>query len=710
MYDDECSIVTQGTYHYLHHPRFEAYLVVLTTDEWEWCGHPKDAPWEKIDGWRWVSHNASFDTPIYEMLQEQGICPKNVNPAVWECTADLAAFLGVPRNLAGAAQHLLNEKVNKTTRNKMKGKRWNEMTPEFQKEVLDYTYIDGRKCLALWTRFGDQWPEQERRISQLTRKQAYRGLYVDVDRLDCGIQHMQTLLWAAEQKIPWAGTNKILSPEALAAECRKVGIEPPPDLAMTSEDCAAWEDKYGAKYPWVAAMRTRRRVNALLKKFQVIRSLRRPDGRVEYALKYFGAHTGRWSGGKGDTNSQSARKSEEIVGSDWNAQNLPQGEMFGAKWWFGRDPDDIRVWEKWVAGGRKKADVPKKDKGGRAWVTKDWDKWEKEGRVGEGKRLLGDMLNFDGQLDFGADLRKCFIAAPGKHFVAPDLSQIEPRVLWWFMGDVKALELVATGMSPYEAHARTTMGYVLAESLKKANPPLYRLAKARVLALGYACGWLKFITMVGMYLEPEEAEELWKMPVTDKQKDDFREYLDFCKRPEWIKMWETADAAERAKFVNSWLIVMAFRRSNPSLAGKRTPVGLWERLHQALITSINEGKDLEVELPSGRVMRYRKPARVEGELTGIIMRRGRPMRSKLYGGLLTENLVQATARDVFAEGMLRLEDAGHPVVVHIHDEAVCEVDVDVQPATVREVFAQPPSWMPDLPVASEAEALPYYTK
>jgi DNA polymerase len=109
-------------------------------------------------------------------------------------------------------------------------------------------------------------------------------------------------------------------------------------------------------------------------------------------------------------------------------------------------------------------------------------------------------------------------------------------------------------------------------------------------------------------------------------------------------------------------------------------------------------------------MVYRKIALEEGHIKGTVMKYGKPCRIKLYGGLLTENYIQATARDVFGECLLRLEEAGHRVVFHVHDEAIVEARTIVKAEQIKHIMAQPPSFWPDLPVASSCKSTMFYTK
>jgi DNA polymerase len=87
-----------------------------------------------------------------------------------------------------------------------------------------------------------------------------------------------------------------------------------------------------------------------------------------------------------------------------------------------------------------------------------------------------------------------------------------------------------------------------------------------------------------------------------------------------------------------------------------------------------------------------------------------PQRFELYGGLLTENLVQATARDVFAYHILKLTEAGHRVIFHSHDEVIVEAALETDPKEVEKIMSCPPPWLPGCPLAAEAKEATHYKK
>jgi len=314
-YDKDYSVKTLGPVAYVNDSRFDAYLVSIVGDNgFEWVGHPSQAPWPVISGHRWVSHNASFDQPVFLRLVALGIVPNDVSPCEWLCTADLCAYLQKPRSLKDACSVLFGVKLNKAVRSRLSGKRHSgELFPD--KSLLEYALDDSRYCLRLWTSLELQWPAHERELSHLTRWWGVAGVFVDLARLAADMATLARLRAEAQQQIPWVrdDADVVLSKRHLALNCREAGIEPPKSLAMDDEDCAIWEDTYGEQFPWVAAMRQWRRTNMLLAKYEAIQRRTLGKGCMSYNLKYCGAqHTGRWSGDAGV-----------------NLQNLPRGDMFG---------------------------------------------------------------------------------------------------------------------------------------------------------------------------------------------------------------------------------------------------------------------------------------------------------------------------------------------------------------------------------------------
>lgn len=570
-YDSRISVTTLGLDAYMGHPACDIYMVAIYSHEadYAYVGTPAQADWRRLNGHHLVAHNAAFDKACFERLQREDVIPADIQ-CTWDCTADLSVFLGAGRSLQEAAKTLLGLDISKQVRADMKGKTFMEAVMLGSADDLaKYCLGDAKLAYLLWANYAARWPEWERRLSRLTREMCRHGVAIDRAALDKGLQTLGMVMAEALQRLPWAATAPPLSPAALRKECAKAGIPAPASLVAGSEACDAWEAEYGKRMPWVAAMRDYRKANTLYKKLRTLESRLRDDGTFGYGLKYYGAHTGRWSGDAG-----------------YNIQNLPRTPMFGV------------------------------------------------------------------------DLRAMLIPRPGHVFIVSDLGQIEQRVLSWLAGDNQMMEVLATGVSVYEAHARATMGWT-GGKLKEENPDLYRLAKSRVLGLGYGAGASVFVkiakSMAGLDVSLSQAEQA----------------------------------------------VGEFRRTNPLI------LDLWRYLDIALRS--HEGKDFELPLLSGRSLTYRHVRRCSSGMAADVQGK----RCQFFGGKLAENLTSATARDVLGWILLRLEDAGFRVVMHVHDEVVVEVPMDqaeVAKAKVHSIMTTNPPWLEDLPLSAETFLTNRYTK
>ena len=125
-----------------------------------------------------------------------------------------------------------------------------------------------------------------------------------------------------------------------------------------------------------------------------------------------------------------------------------------------------------------------------------------------------------------------------------------------------------------------------------------------------------------------------------------------------------------------------------------------------------------IKLPSGKSLAYVKP-RIEldtrfnkDKLTFEGIELGnRWARIDTYGGKLTENIIQAIARDCLAESLLRLDKAGYKIAFHVHDEVVLDVPYDFGSVKeVEEIMSKDIDWAPGLPLRAEGFETNYYKK
>lgn len=187
------------------------------------------------------------------------------------------------------------------------------MDNAFKLEVVRYALNDTKATFKLWKEHGHKMPDNEWRISKMTRTMGMRGVPVRLGRLREAETKLIEEKHRAEKLLPWIGGDyPPLSLQAIRDECDKQGIPKPASFAEKNPEGAAWEAKFADRFPWVRGVRDYRKANKHLKAVQTMIARTRPDGRMPYELKYFGATTGRDSGGGG-----------------WNCQNIPKGEVAG---------------------------------------------------------------------------------------------------------------------------------------------------------------------------------------------------------------------------------------------------------------------------------------------------------------------------------------------------------------------------------------------
>ena len=276
-------------------------------------------------------------------------------------------------------------------------------------------------------------------------------------------------------------------------------------------------------------------------------------------------------------------------------------------------------------------------------------------------------------------IRTAFVPRPGCRFIVADFSAIEARVIAWLAGEQWRLEVFRQGGDIYCASA-SKMFHVSVEKHGR-NAHLRQKGKIAELALGYG-GAVGALTAMGA-LEMGLAEE---------------------ELPPLVRQW---------------------REANPHI------IRLWAQVENAAMTAVREKARVRlgrltfhcrsgmlfITLPSGRKLCYVKPRiqtnRFGGDgLTYEGVGEGKKWtRIETFGGKLTENIVQATARDLLAEAMLRLRDAGLEIVMHVHDEAVLEVPIGH--SSVDEVcalMAEAPAWADGLPLRADGYECEFYKK
>lgn len=276
-------------------------------------------------------------------------------------------------------------------------------------------------------------------------------------------------------------------------------------------------------------------------------------------------------------------------------------------------------------------------------------------------------------------LRSFICASFGNELLWVDFAAIEARVLAWLAGEETALSDFRNGGDPYLRAASWIYGVPPAGILNSQR----QVGKVADLACGYQGGVGAFQSMAknyGVKVDDEEA---------DRAKVAWRN-----NRPCTVDYWYKIERAVRA----------AIRSPGETITTGGAAPG-------RLIRYKVSGSFLFCQLPSARTLTYPYPniERVKtkwGEkdngITYMSEENGQWKKVITYGGSLVENLCQAVARDILAEGIFGLEAAGYPVVFHVHDEIVCERKIgEGCVEEMEKIVSRVPKWAGGLPLVAK---------
>lgn len=302
----------------------------------------------------------------------------------------------------------------------------------------------------------------------------------------------------------------------------------------------------------------------------------------------------------------------------------------------------------------------------------------------EGLRLLyGNVPDTLSQL-----IRTAFIPSEGNKFVVADFSAIEARVIAWLAGEQWINEVFATHGKIYEATASQMFG-VPVDRIAKGNPEyaLRQKGKVATLALGYQGGTSALIAMGALQMGLTE-EEL----------------------PDIVHRWRQANPRIR----DLWYAV-----ENAALSVMQTaqPQAIYGLIFALEGDQVYGQSFLTVKLPSGRKLYYPKPFLKENQFGKLALHYytvGQQSRkwevASTYGGKMTENIVQAVARDCLAVTLERIAAKHLQVVFHVHDEVIIDAPMETTVDEICDLMAEPIPWAPGLILKGAGFESSYYMK
>ena len=284
-------------------------------------------------------------------------------------------------------------------------------------------------------------------------------------------------------------------------------------------------------------------------------------------------------------------------------------------------------------------------------------------------------------------VRTAIIPEDGHQLLVSDFSAIEARVTAWFAQEQWRLDVFQEGKDIYCASASQMFHVPVVKH--GVNGHLRQKGKVAELALGYGGG-----------VNALKAFGADKMGMTEQE---MQETVDLWREssPRVVAMWKALEKAA----------IRSVARRGSALA---------ELSPTAHVRFDYEDGILWMCLPSGRRIAYfgaryepsrYDPSRKVLSYMGTDQKTKKWARLETWGGKLTENLVQATARDCLREAMMALDAEGYDIRAHVHDEVIVTEPLGGRSVEeMSEIMGRPIPWAPGLPLRADGYSCPFYQK
>ena len=608
-YDREYSLSKMTTEAYVRDPRFEVIGVGVKVNDHPTDWYSGDNPGRFLNSLSYkdkaiLCHNTVFDGAI--LSWHFGIKPK-----LWLDTLSMARPLhnvSVGGSLKNLVSHYrLGAKGDEVIH--ALGKRRKDFSPEEMQRYASYCVNDVDLTYQLFQKMKGRFtPEELRVIDIVLRMYTEPTIELDTKLL---LQHLDEVVSRKSNLVAEMGLNcteveakaTLMSNEKFASFLKAYGVEPPMKVSARTNKMTYAFGKTDKEFTALLEHEDPRVQNAVAARLGVKSTIEQSRtqsligvaerGKLPIMLNYYGAHTGRFSGG-----------------DKMNLQNLPRG----------------------------------------------------------------------------GTLRKSLCAPKGKLLISCDSSQIEARMVAWVSDQSDLLQAFREGRDVYSEFASEVYG----RKVTKTDKLERFVGKTSILGLGYGMGATKFrdtlaLGQGGIKVEIEASDAQRIVGIYRNKNHRIAAFWNRCGSvlTDLISQREGQVLPMRG---------MLPYKDNSIILPNRLPI-------QYPLLQRSEAGDGFFYVSDSRSFRKAAAAKLVGEdASGVPWVR-------IYGGKVTENIVQALARIVVTTQMVAIAKR-YKIVLQVHDEVVCcvdEAEAEEAKAFIMQCMSTPPSWAPDLPVACEAD-------